>query len=35
MNRLAYLATFIYWLLRHRNWDVAKWVTEFEGRTWK
>ena len=35
MNRLAYIARFIYWLCFHRSWARAVWVMAHEGKVWK
>lgn len=35
VNRVIYIAHFLYWLRVHRSWSSAKWVMEFEGRAWR
>lgn len=35
VNRVIYIAHFLYWLRVHRSVGVAKWVTDFEMGGWK
>lgn len=35
MNRITYIAHFIYWLSVHRSWSRALWVMAHEGKAWK
>ena len=35
INRVIYIAHFLYWLRVHRSWSTAKWVMEYEGRAWR
>lgn len=35
INRVIYIAHFLYWLRVHRSWSSAMWVMELEGRAWR
>ena len=32
---ITYAARFLYWAIRHRSLTAARWVMQFEGRSWK
>lgn len=34
MNRAVYITRLIYWAIRHRSIERARWVVAFEGFTW-
>lgn len=35
MKPITYAARFLYWAIRHRSFALARWVMQFEGRSWK
>jgi len=35
MNRITYVAHFVYWLCVQRSWARAVWVMDYQGKTWK
>ncbi len=35
INRVIYIAHFLYWLRVHRSWSSAKWVTDYEVGRWR
>jgi hypothetical protein len=32
---IRYAARFIYWAIKHRSFSSARWIMDFEGKTWK
>lgn len=35
INRVIYIAHFLYWLGVHRSWSSAKWCMAYEGCAWR
>lgn len=33
-TRGVYVARLVYWTIRHRSIETARWVVEYEGHTW-